>query len=124
MYGPGAVPGKATTLGGTMHGFEILVGPYSVAQLRVSRELEAQGGKLPAEGPRVFLTDTLEDPAAEPAASPLFHAPIAKEHARAQQVKDKAPILVCIGNPPYDRHDADTPLGDGFALELARRRHR
>lgn len=110
-YGPGAVPGRATTLGETMHGFELLVGPYAVAQLRVSRELEAQGGTLPADGPKVFLTDTLEDPATQPSAPPLFHAPIAREHQRAQQVKEKEPILVCIGNPPYDRHDASSPLG-------------
>jgi hypothetical protein len=109
--GPGAVPGRATTLGTTLHGFEFLVGPYAVAQLRLSRELESRGATLPEAGPHIYLTDTLEDPATAPTAPPLFYAPIAQEHARAQEIKEKVPILVCLGNPPYDRHDAASPLG-------------
>jgi len=36
---------------------------------------------------------------------------MAAEHKRAQKVKDTTPILVCMGNPPYDRHDAASGLG-------------
>ena len=110
-WGPGAVPAEATALGKSMHGFELLVGPYAVAQLRVTREIKSRSGSLPKTGPEIFLTDTLEDPATVPAAPALFHKPIADEHRRAQKVKDSTPILVCIGNPPYDRHDASSPLG-------------
>ncbi len=110
-YGPGAVEGEATGLASRLHGFELLVGPYAVAQLRVSREIKARGGSLPPSGPEIFLTDTLEDPATVPAVPALFHAPMAAEHKRAQRVKDTTPILVCIGNPPYDRHDAASPHG-------------
>lgn len=110
-YGPGAVEGEATGLASRLHGFELLVGPYAVAQLRVSREIKARGGSLPPSGPEIFLTDTLEDPATIPAVPPLFYAPMAAEHKRAQKVKDTTPILVCMGNPPYDRHDAASPLG-------------
>jgi len=53
-YGPGAVAGEATALASHLHGFELLVGPYAVAQLRVSREIKARGGSLPASGPRSF----------------------------------------------------------------------
>lgn len=110
-YGIGAVAGEATALASALNGFELLVGPYAVAQLRISREIERRGGSLPSNGPHIFLTDTLEDPATVPKAPPLFYAPIAAEHSRAQEIKDQTPILVCIGNPPYDRHDADSALG-------------
>jgi hypothetical protein len=110
-HGAGAVAGEATSLARRVYGFELLVGPYAVAQLRVSREIQARGGALPAAGPEVFLTDTLEDPSTVPPAPALFYRPIAEEHKRAQKVKDTTPILVCIGNPPYDRHDAASALG-------------
>lgn len=107
--GPGSVPARATVLARNLHGFELMVGPYAVAQLRVARDLRERGAE--AGSPNIFLTDTLEHPSTEPKAPPLFYEPIAADHRRAQEIKDKAPILVCIGNPPYDRHDADSPLG-------------
>lgn len=102
--GPGAVPAKATELGLNLNGFEIMVGPYAVAQLRLSRALLDHGGRLPREGPQVYLTDTLESPHATPSAGPLFHQPLSRQHKRALQVKARVPVLVCLGNPPYDRH--------------------
>jgi Type ISP C-terminal specificity domain/N-6 DNA Methylase len=109
--GPGARPGKATALARSLHGFEVMVGPYAVAQLRVTRELKDNSANLPKEGAKIYLTDTLEHPSAAAPQPALFLEPIAIEHARAQEVKDKTPILVCIGNPPYDRHDAEADLG-------------
>lgn len=109
--GQGAVPGRATVMAETLHGFEIMVGPYAVSQLRLTRELKSRQATLGPDGINVFLTDTLEHPSADAPQSPLFYRPIAKEHERAQKVKDKTPILVCIGNPPYDRHDSESPLG-------------
>ncbi len=109
--GAGAVPGRATVLAENLYGFEIMVGPYAVAQLRLTRELKARKATLPKDGIKVFLTDTLENPSAAAPQPPLFVKPIADQHRRAQQVKDNIPILVCIGNPPYDRHDASSKLG-------------
>ncbi len=107
--GPGAVPGKATTLAENLYGFEIMVGPYAVAELRVSRALRDKGATLPAEGTHIFLTDTLESPHTNPPQLPLYLEPIAKEHARALEVKSRVPVIVCLGNPPYDRHEAADP---------------
>ena len=64
--GPGALGGNATSLAERLYGFEYMVGPYAVAQLRLTRAIEERGGTLPAEGFRVFLTDTLESPFIEP----------------------------------------------------------
>ena len=106
--GAGAVPGQATTLAEHLYGFELMVGPYAVSELRVSRALRDRGGKLPADGTQVFLTDTLESPNAQPLQPPLFHQPMAEQHARALAVKNSVPVIVCLGNPPYDRHEAAT----------------
>jgi hypothetical protein len=104
--GSGAIPAQASALAANLHGFELMVGPYAVAELRVSRALRDRGATLPAGGPHVYLTDTLESPHAEPPQLPLFLRPIAEQHARALKVKSEVPVLVCLGNPPYDRHEA------------------
>ena len=106
--GAGAVAGQATTLAENLYGFELMVGPYAVSELRVSRALRDRGAQLPADGTHVFLTDTLESPNAKPLQPPLFLQPIAEQHARALEVKSRVPVIVCLGNPPYDRHEAAT----------------
>ena len=104
--GPGAVAGQATALAQKLYGFELLVGPYAVSELRVSRALRDNGAILPADGTHIYLTDTLESPHAEPPRMPFILRPIAEQHARALKVKSAVPVIVCLGNPPYDRHDA------------------
>lgn len=106
--GAGAVKGAARSLVRNLHGFEWMVGPYAVAQLRFTRALTAHGASLPKEGPGIYLTNTLESPHTKPPAPPLFHQPIAQEHERALKIKDVEPVLVCLGNPPYGRHAAVT----------------
>jgi len=106
QQGKGAVPGQATALAGNIYGFEIIVGPFAVSELRVSRALVNRGAKLPANGTHVYLTDTLESPHATPPQLPLFLKPIAEQHAKALKVKATVPVIVCLGNPPYERHEA------------------
>ena len=106
--GVGAVPGQATALAGNLYGFELMVGPYAVAELRVTSALRDYGAELPVQGTHIYLSDTLESPHAEPAQLPLFLQPIADQRARALEVKRDVPVLVCLGNPPYDRHEAAT----------------
>ncbi len=106
--GVGAVKGGARSLFHNLHGFEWMVGPYAVAQLRFSQALTKKGISLPATGPGIYLTNTLESPHTNPPAPPLFHKPIAYEHERALKIKESEHILVCLGNPPYGRHEAVT----------------
>ena len=106
QQGAGAVPGQATALAANIYGFEIMVGPFAVSELRVSRALQDQGATLPAGGTHVYLTDTLESPNTPPPVLPFYLKPIADQHARALEVKGKVPVIVCLGNPPYDRHEA------------------
>ncbi|MCI0334571.1 MAG: N-6 DNA methylase, partial [Planctomycetes bacterium] len=107
--GPGAVAGQATTLGRNIYGFEILVGPFAVSELRISRALEDKGAELPSDGTHIYLTDTLESPHTTPPQLPLYLKPISDQHAKALQVKDNVPVIICLGNPPYDRHEAADP---------------
>jgi hypothetical protein len=104
--GKGAVPGQASTLATNLYGFEIMVGPFAVTELRVSRALRDRGASLPEGGTHVYLTDTLENPHTVPVELPFYLKPIADQHAKALKVKGEVPVIVCLGNPPYDRHEA------------------
>ncbi len=68
------------------------------------------GAQLPYAGTQIYLTNTLESPQAAPTQIPLgrYYKPIAEQHAKALHVKANVPVLVCIGNPPYNRHEAKT----------------
>ena len=58
--GEGGVPGRLRDLAGRLHAFEILVGPYAVAQLRLTQRLRELG--VTDRNPLVYLADTLESP--------------------------------------------------------------
>ena len=99
-YGSGAVSELLAKLAQRLFGFEILVGPYAVAHLRVTQRLrEANVDDVP----RIYLTDTLESPHHPPELRGRMRNEINQERERAQGVKQNTRILVCIGNPPYDR---------------------
>ena len=104
--GQGAVPGKAAELANNLYGFEWMVGPYAVSELRISQTLRDYGASLPDDGLHIYLTDTLESPNAEPPQVTLYQEPVAEQHAKALSVKSEVPVIVCVGNPPYDRHGA------------------
>jgi type I restriction-modification system DNA methylase subunit len=81
------------------HAFEILVAPYTVGHFKVSMVLEEMGYQF-KEGKRFqfYLTNTLEmkDPK-----QISFLIDLAKEGQEAKRIKEKVPILVVLGNPPY-----------------------
>ena len=104
--GPGAVPQKLRDLAGRLHGFELLVGPYSVAHLRVSQRLRAAG--VTDRPARIYLTDTLESPNRLPKfPASILQERLTEERKRAQRVKKDVRVFVCLGNPPYDREQRE-----------------
>ncbi len=103
IKGKGMRASAATRAANNLHAFEILVGPYSVAHLRMSQSILSEGGSIPKNGVHVYLSDTLESPNETPPQLPLLYQELGEEHKRALKVKTKTPVLVCIGNPPYDR---------------------
>ncbi len=105
-FDPHTVPERLWDLAGRLHAFEILVGPYAVAQLRLTQRLRELG--VTDRNPLVYLADTLESPNLQSRLPDrAFYAPLTREHERARQVKRATPIFVCLGNPPYDREQHD-----------------
>ncbi len=92
-------------------GFEIMPAPFVVAHLQVGltmQELDAplaedapagQAGKEERAG--VFLTNALTgwEPKAQ---KPLPFPELEEERERAERVKRETPVLVILGNPPYN----------------------
>ena len=85
-------------------GFEIMPAPFVVAHLQVGLTMQDLHAPLATNGDEracVYLTNALtgwERKASEPV---LFHE-LQEERDRAEHVKHEAPILVILGNPPYN----------------------
>lgn len=99
--GPGAVPAAVDAAIKRLIGFELQLGPYAVAQLRLVAELTELMGEPPSEPLRMFVTDTLANPWLEEEHLGAIYEPIAESRRRANKIKRDEPITVVIGNPPY-----------------------
>ena len=86
-------------------GFELLVAPYTIAHLKLSLFLQAQGWHA-NERLGIYLTNALEQPDEMQAPLP-FAAFISDEANAALSVKRDEPILAILGNPPYKQHSAN-----------------
>ena len=109
--GDGAVSGRVRELAGRLHAFEILVGPYAVAQLRLTQQLRELG--VTDRNPLVYLTDTLESPNLQSQMGGVLYEDLTRERERARKVKRETRIFVCLGNPPYNREQRDEGHDDG-----------
>jgi hypothetical protein len=113
-FGEGVRAQYATQLARNVNGFEILVGPYAVSHLRLSRTLAAAGADVPDSGVHIYLTDTLASPTHEGFAdqASLFEQRLASEQEAASRIKSPdTNVTVIIGNPPYDRDESQTEKG-------------
>lgn len=85
-------------------GFEILPAPFVVAHLQIGLAMQALDAKLDDNGTeraQVFLTNALtgwDQRSGNPIAFPELEA----ERRQAGKVKQDTPILVILGNPPYN----------------------
>ena len=90
-----------------MRGFEILIGPYAVAHLRLTQALESNEVDL-KDRLKIYLADTLYSPNLDlPSQLTLTYKVLSEEHKAARKVKSEGDILVCLGNPPYDRQQIE-----------------
>ena len=111
----------AQSLARRMFAFELLVGPYSVAHLRLTQMLEQTGVELGEKGVQVFLTNTLSDAGDVSGANQQIslweiEQNLNEETRRAGLVKrNDTHIRVILGNPPYDRGSKKKTLGTGSA---------
>ena len=104
--GLGALVGSRVKEAATQRvfGFEIMPAPFVVAHLQVGltmQDLEAPLSDDGTERAQVFLTNALTG-WEQKADKPLLFPELAEERERAQRVKQRTPILVIVGNPPYD----------------------
>ena len=88
-----------------LFGFELLVAPYTIAHLKLGLFLQSQGWRAD-ERLGIYLTNTLEQPAEMQPPLP-FAEFISDEANAALSVKRDAPLLVILGNPPYQRSSAN-----------------
>lgn len=90
-----------------LFGFELLMAPYAVAHMKLSLQLEQTGYDFRTdERLRVYLTNTLEE-AHEVSKLPLFTQWLADEANEASKIKEEAPVMVVLGNPPYSGHSVN-----------------
>ena len=99
--GDGAVPAAVESALKRLVAFELQLGPFAVAQLRLLAEVLALTGELPKLAPRMYVTDTLSNPNDDGGSFPGFTAAIGQQRKAANRVKREQPITVVIGNPPY-----------------------
>ena len=85
-------------------GFEIMPAPFVVAHLQVGLTMQDLDAPLSEDGnerAQVFLTNALTGWEAKER-KPLLFPELAEERDRAERVKQETPILVILGNPPYN----------------------
>ncbi len=84
-------------------GFEILPAPFVIAHLQLGLLLQGLGVPL-AENERaaVYLTNALTGWADHKEATQLAFPEMQQEREAAERVKQRDPILVVLGNPPYN----------------------
>ena len=105
--GLGALTGARIKRAATerVFGFEIMPAPFVVSHLQVGLTMQALDAPLDngTERPGVFLTNALTgwEPTNQ---KPLPFPELEEERDRAGQVKRDTPILVILGNPPYNRY--------------------
>ncbi len=99
--GEGAVPQAVEAAIGRLIAFEMQLGPFAVAQLRIHAELLHLIGHVPHTPPRMFVTDTLANPYIETNTLGSWYATIGESRRQANKIKIEEPITVVIGNPPY-----------------------
>ena len=104
--GLGALTGARVKQAATerVFGFEIMPAPFVVAHLQVGLTMQNLDAPLADDGNEragVFLTNALTG--WEPCTTkPLPFPELEEERDRAEQVKQERPILVILGNPPYN----------------------
>ena len=104
--GMGALTGARVKQAATQRvfGFEIMPAPFVVAHLQVGLTMQALDAPLSDDGNEragVFLTNALTgwEPRTQ---KPLPFPELEEERDRAERVKQDTPVLVILGNPPYN----------------------
>jgi len=99
--GEGAVPNAIHDTLKRLIAFEMQLGPFAVAQLRILAEVLDLADSASDAPLRMFVTNTLGDPYDDAEWLPSVLAPIGQSRKDANRIKREESITVVIGNPPY-----------------------
>jgi len=93
-----------------LHGFELMMAPYTIAHLKLAMAFRQTGFKYFNRRLGIYLTNSLEKRIGQ---QELFTAfglteSIAEESKEASVIKNETPIMVIIGNPPYSGESSNT----------------
>lgn len=84
-----------------LNGFELLMASYAMAHLKLDMLLRETGYNREANQRfRVYLTNSLEEH--HPDTGTLFASWLSEEANQANHVKRDTPVMVVMGNPPYE----------------------
>ena len=85
-----------------LHGFELMMAPYTIAHLKLSLAFKQTGFWKFHRRLCIYLTNSLEKSEAQQNLLSFgFAESIAEEAKEADKIKNETPIMVVIGNPPY-----------------------
>lgn len=89
-----------------MNGFEYLVAPYTMAHLKLATalKLDATNGNIP-DRLNIYLTNSLEE--YHPEETLDFAKYITDESNAASSIKRDTPVMIVMGNPPYNEKSAN-----------------
>ena len=104
--GLGALAGSQVKKAATerVFGFEIMPAPFVVAHLQVGltmQDLDAPLAEDETERAGIFLTNALTG-WDTPSGKQLTFPELQEERDRAESIKQQTPVLVILGNPPYN----------------------
>lgn len=89
-----------------LNGFEYLMAPYTMAHLKLATALGLKElGEEQPERLNIFLTNSLEE--YKKVQTLGFGAYISEEANSANKIKQETPVMVVIGNPPYNEKSAN-----------------
>ena len=98
-------------------GFEIMTAPFVIAHWQVAERL-ADAPLGPDERAAVYLTNALTGWRAGEAGAPIpGYEALVEERGAAAAVKRERPILVVLGNPPYNAYAGISPLDEGGLVD-------
>lgn len=84
-----------------LNGFELLMASYAMAHLKLDWVLKETGYEVQNDNRlQIYLTDSLQE--AHPDAGTMFASWLSNESQEADRIKRETPIMVVLGNPPYN----------------------
>ena len=114
--GQGALVGAQVKRAATQRvfGFEIMPAPFVVSHLQLGLTMQALDAPFSEDGTEragVYLTNALTgwEPSVQ---KPLPFPELEEERDRAERVKRESPVLVILGNPPYNGFAGMPPADD------------